>query len=189
MKSNLSTDTITSQFRIKPEDMPARSTPTMAPKYSSIRRFQTALEENAFAIQSYETDLGHLALVIPSKEFLEAPFQGPTNPGLIPPVPNEDISTRPSAENDVAVLPYTAASIIHSFNFAQQEYIKFKSTKAALRIRSLILNSIDETYIKSLKQDHTKYSQVSPLELMTYIWETYGAIDDADQTKNELRIK
>ena len=187
MKSNLSTDTITSQFRIKPEDMPAMSTPTMASKYSSIRKFQTALEENAFAIQSYETDLGHLALVIPSKEFLEAPFQEPINPGLIPPVPNEDISTRPSAENDVAVLPYTAASIIHSFNFAQQEYIKFKSTKAALR--SLILNSIDETYIKSLKQDHTKYSQVSPLELMTYIWETYGAIDDADQTKNELRIK
>lgn len=61
-----------------------------------------------------------------------------TYPGLIPPDTTESIATRATAENDVAVLTYTAASTIRSFNFAQQEYFKFKETKTALR--NLILN-------------------------------------------------
>ena len=44
-----STDPIISQFRISPDLMPKISTPTMAPNYTSIRKFQPALEENALS--------------------------------------------------------------------------------------------------------------------------------------------
>ena len=46
--------------------MPAMSTLNIVPNYASVSKFQAALKENALAIQSYQTDLGHLALVISS---------------------------------------------------------------------------------------------------------------------------
>ena len=169
--------------------MPKMSTPTMAPNYTSIRKFQLALEENALAVQSHQSELGYLALVIKSEDYLIAndnqPFVEPTDPGLIPPDPIVGISTRTSAANDVAVLPYTAVVTMRPFNFQQQEYFRFKATKAALR--NLILNSIDEKYIKSKKHASTRFAKVSPLDLMTYIWDTYGGIVDANQTMNEQR--
>ena len=186
-----STDPIISQFRISPDLMPKMSTPTMAPNYTSIRKFQLALEENALSIQSHQTELGHLALVISEEDYLQAnnqvAFNEPTDPGLVPPDPTEGISTRASAEHDVAMLPYTTAATMRTFNFAQQEFFRFKATKAALR--NLILNSIDDKYIKTLKNEHTRYAKVSPLALMTHIWDTYGTVDDADQTQNEIRMK
>ena len=164
-------DRILSQFRISPDQMPKMSSPTMAPNYKSIRKFQLALEENALAVQSHQSELGNLALVIKPEAFLvsnnNTAFVEPTDLVLIPPDPTEDISTRTSATNDVAILPYTTEETMRSFNFSQQEYFHFKATKAALR--NLILNSIDGKYIKSLKHELTRFAKVSPLELMTYI--------------------
>ena len=169
--------------------MPKMSTPTMAPNYTFIRKFQLALEENALAVQSHQSELEYFALVITPEAYLAAndntAFVEPTDPGLIPQDQTEGISTRTSAANDVAVFPYTAVVTMRPFNFQQQEYFRFKATKAALR--NLILNSIDEKYIKSKKHASTRFAKVSPLDLMTYIWDTYGGIDDADQTMNKQR--
>ena len=91
------TDPIPSQFRISPDQIPKMSSSTMAPSYTSIRKFQLALEENAFAIQSHQTKLGHLALVIQPDAYLSANdnnfFVEPTDPGFIPPDPTEGISS------------------------------------------------------------------------------------------------
>ena len=171
--------------------MPKMSTPIMAPNYTSIRKFQLALEENALAIQSHQSELGYLALVIKPEDYLIAndnqPFVEPTDPGLIPLDPTVGISTRTFVANDVAVLPYTAVATMRTFNFQQQKYFRFKATKVALR--KVILNSIDEKYIKSKKYASTRFAKVSSLDLMTFIWDTYGGIDDADQTMNEQRMK
>ena len=79
-------DGITRQFRIKPHEMPVMSTPTMTPNYTSIKKFEQALRENALAVSSYQTHLGHLALVVSPDEYKEVsddtPFIVPTNPGL-----------------------------------------------------------------------------------------------------------
>lgn len=167
------------------------STPIMAPNYTSIRKFQLALEENALSVQSHQSELGYLALVIKPEEYLlvnnNNSFTEPTDPGFIPPDPTVGISTRTSAANDVAVLPYTAVATMRTFNFQQQEFFRYKATKAALR--NLILNSIDEKYIKAKKHPSTRFAKITLLDLMTYIWETYGGIDDADQTLNEQRMK
>ena len=76
---------------------------------------------------------------------------------------------------------------IRTFNFSEQKYFRFKVTKAALR--NLILNSIDEKYIKSLKHEFTCFAKVTTLDLITYIWDTYDTIDDADQTLYDQRMK
>ena len=64
-------DGISRQFRMKPHEMPVMSTPTSTPNYTTIKTFELALRENALAIPSYQTHLGHLALVISPEEFLE----------------------------------------------------------------------------------------------------------------------
>ena len=64
--------TIASQFRIPPDQMPTIPTATMAPNYTAIKKFQDALEYNAMAIQSYQSKLGHLSLVISEEEYLSA---------------------------------------------------------------------------------------------------------------------
>ena len=105
----------------------------MAPNYITIRNFQRALEENALTIQSHQTELSHLALVISPDEFLAAndnnPFVEQTDPGPIPPDSTEGISTRASAENNVALLPFTAVATMRTFNYSQQEDFLFKATK------------------------------------------------------------
>ena len=58
--------------------------------------------------------------------------------------------------------------------------MKYQATKTALR--NLILNAIDNKYIKGLKHEITSYTNASPYDLLTYIWSTYGNIDDADHT-------
>ena len=114
-------DPILSQFRISPDQMPKMSTPTMAPNYTSIRKFQLTLEKNALSVQSHQSELGYLALVIKPEDYLTAnnnqAFTEATDPGLIPPDPTVGISTRTSAANDVAVLPYCRG---HHANFQFQ---------------------------------------------------------------------
>jgi len=76
-------DGITRQFRVKPDEMPVMSTSTMTPNYTSIKKFEQALRDNALAISSYQTHLGHLALVFSPDEYNEVsgdvPFIVPTN--------------------------------------------------------------------------------------------------------------
>ena len=51
-------------FRTKPEVMPRISKKLDKPTYTTLKKFQDKLIENAMSIPSYNTDLSHLALVI-----------------------------------------------------------------------------------------------------------------------------
>jgi hypothetical protein len=182
---------ITALFRTQLADMPKISTHDEKPSYTSLKKFQTAIDENAMAVPSYTTDLGHLALVISEEDFRAAnddeAFEPPTNPGTQPAAPPTTGATRDATENAVAILPFTAAETIRSFNQNQQEYIKYRTTRTALK--NQILNSVDDKYVSKLKHPRTKYATVTPLELLTHLWTTYGTIDQSDQTANELRMK
>ena len=65
--------------------------------------------------------------------------------------------------------------------------MKYQATISALR--NLILNAIGDKCILGLKHEILSYANVSPFELMTYIWTFYGKIDDTDRTLNEHRMK
>ena len=149
------------------------------------------------SIPSYSTELGHLALFMNTEEFTEAkdanPFQIPTNRGLAPANPittsgrpsTRTPTSRTSSDNELSMLPFTAAETIRKLQFQQKGYRKYLEANSALR--NLILNT--ENYIHSLKHDRTGYARVSPLQLMTHIWNTYVTVEDGDQTHNEKLMK
>ena len=146
------------------------------PNYLSIKKFEEALRENALAISSYQTHLGHLALVVSPEEYKEVsnnvPFVIPTNPGL-----QADNATTTKAQIDSS----------RQFTFKQNEFMKYQATVTALC--NLILKAIDEKYIRSLRHHISCYANVKPYDLLQHIWNTYGKIDDADHTLNEQRMK
>ena len=181
---------ITALFRTQQADMPKISTHDEKPSYTSLKKFQAAIDENAMAIPSYTTDLGHLALVITPEDFREAnadeQFVPPANPGLQPTAPDTG-GTRDASDAAIQILPFTAAEAIRNFNQQQQEYIKFRTTRTALK--NQILNCVDDKYITKLKHPCTKYATITPLQLLTHLWSTYGKIDQSDQSANEQRMK
>ena len=65
---------------------------------------------------------------------------------------------------------------IKAFEYKKQTYLKYVETKIALRI--LILNAVDDNYINELEDEDTGYAKVSPLQLMTNLWTSYGTVDD-----------
>ena len=81
-------DHVLSELRIKTNDMPKMSTLSSPPTYQTVKDFQKALNHNAMAIHSTQTELGHLALVISKANFLAAnnnkPFKEPKDPGSAP---------------------------------------------------------------------------------------------------------
>jgi hypothetical protein len=183
-------DNIQALFRTQQADMPRLSTPTEKPNYSTLKRFQEAIEENAMSVPSNTTDLGHLALVISAADFTTAnrsPFIQPSNPGEQPEQPALAGTTRDQTTEVIAMLPFTAAENIRLFNHQQQEFLRFRNTRTALK--NQILNSIEDKYICSLKHSRTKYATITPLQLLDHLWTTYGKIDQADQSANEKRMR
>ena len=179
-------DHVISEFRIPPNEMPSLSSPSQAPTYQSLRTFQKALNHNAMSIHSTQTRLGHLHLVITKAKYLEAndnvPFKVPTDPEATE-------STDEEADDDVDTGTVTSDTLqsIKTFELQQQKYFKYNATVVALR--NLILNAVDNKYITDLEDDLTGYAKVSPLELMTHLWTSYGTVDDADHAANEEAMK
>ena len=187
-------DHVLSELRIKPDDMPKMSTPSNPPSYQSVRDFQKALNHNAMNIHSFQTKMGHLALVVKEDVFLAAnnqvKFNPPTDPGLAPTNPTNattstsGVTTRSNSPEDNN---FVAMESIRAFTFHQLAYQKYVAAETALR--NLILNSIEDKYINELEDDNTGYNDVSPLKLMTHIWDNYATIDDADHTINEENMR
>ena len=76
---------------------------------------------------------------------------------------------------------------IRAFTYQQLAYQKYVAAETALR--NLILQSIEDKYINELEDEITGYTLVTPLKLMTHIWDNYGTIDDADHALNEENMR
>ena len=189
-------DHVVSEFRIPPNEMPSLSTPNQAPSYQSLRTFQKALNHNAISIYSTQTPLGHLHLVITEAEYLKAnnnvKFQEPTDPSITATADDVTsgavtrsmftLSTSSDADSTADTL-----QTIKAFELQQQTHLKYVATVVALR--NLILNAVDNKYISDLEDDLTGYAKVSPLQLITHLWSSYGTVDDADHAANEEAMK
>ena len=88
MSNKFSSSDIVVQFPIKPDKMPQIATSTTTPTYTSILKFQEAINRQALAIPLTGSDLGHLALVIAAGDFTTAnggfAFVAQVSPGLTP---------------------------------------------------------------------------------------------------------
>jgi hypothetical protein len=90
-----STD-INALFCTQTTDMPTISTLTKKLTYPSLRKFQDAIHENTMAIPSYQTNLGHLSLILSTTQFLNinnnTAFVPPPNPDAAPANPTTMIT-------------------------------------------------------------------------------------------------
>ena len=187
---------VISEFRIPPNQMPSLSSPSLAPSYQSIRTFQKALNHNAMSISSTQTPLGYLHLVISNEKYLQAsenkPFKVPSEPDLVEATADVTPGAVTRAMFDLSSSSSTdptsdTLQAIKAFELQQQTHLKYVATVVALR--NLILNAVDNKYITDLEDDLTGYAKVSPLQLMTYLWSSYGTVDDADHAANEDAMK
>ena len=190
-------DAITSQFETRSEDMPRISTSSTKPNYTSLKNFQDAIDANAMSIMSSTTELGHLALTRSPTEFTLAngtAFVIPLNPGTAPNPPPR-IGTRASAAalalDPTATAetsdPYKAQEALRTYQDSKHEYNLYRNASTALK--HCITTSVDDEYIKALKKKITRYATVTPLELLTHLWTTYGEVTIVDLGANETRMK
>ena len=132
-------DHVLSELRIKPDDMLKMSSPSTPPTYSSIRDFQKALNHNSMTIHSYQTELGHLALVVSEETLLPTrtksssllliqalPLSAPVNP-------SSRVSTRSQSDQTPENNTFNAVDSIRTFTFQQLAYQKYIAAKTALR--------------------------------------------------------
>ena len=184
----ITAESVTALFPVPPSDMPKISEASDRPSFTSLNTFQQALDANAMAIPSTTTDLGHLALVISNGDFTTLnsgiPFTVPTRPASTG--PSNPARGRPS-QAALNILPFTAPEAIRAYNQQRQENDLYNVATSVLR--KLILTNVADRYICKLKYERTLYAQVTPLQLMTHLWDKYGAVDIADLDKNDNRMR
>ena len=170
-------------FPTKTEDMPKISTPGNRPTYTSLRLFQDQLDANAMIIPYPKTLLGHLGLVLPPDTYKSVnngtEWSDPEEPDEEP----EEPDTPRNGQTD----PYQAQNAIRKWQRATNVYTTFLLTREALKHQ--ILQNVDVEYVNDLKHKITKFSQVTPLEIMTHLWKNYGQIRVSDLRANEARMK
>ena len=166
-------------FTIPLDQMPKMSSPTTGkPTYTTMMTFQKAINKQALSIISATyPDLGWIGLVIPQQEFnrinANSDFVDPVNPGMAP----------------THATGATAAQIsetVRQHELTHNEFTTFTHTR--IQLRNMIITNVEDKYICALANDITSYNQVSPLQLLTHLWTTYGQITEADLSTNESRM-
>ena len=88
MSTKFSPSDILAHFPIAPTDMPKIATATSHPTYTSLAKFQEALNSQALAVPIPQETLNHLALVVNEADYASvnnnANFFEPLNPGINP---------------------------------------------------------------------------------------------------------
>ncbi len=177
MSNKFSSSDIVAQFQIKPDDMPKIATATTRPSYTSIVKFKEAINSQALAIPMAGSTLGHLALVISDAEYTSVnnnvAFIEPTSPGL-----------NPTHANTATAAQITETNRIFQVN--TQTFEVYQNTRTHLS--NLIINSVPDKYINALKHRITQYNNVTPLQLLAHLTDTYGQVTEADLTANYARM-
>jgi hypothetical protein len=170
---------IEKMFTIPLTDMPKMSSPTNGkPTYTTMDTFQQAINKQALSIPSATyPDLGWIGLVISPAEFdsinNNVHFVAPVNPGLTP-----------THQANPTAAQITENVRLHELT--QNEFHAYNHTR--IQLRNMILNNIEDKYVRTLSHPVTSYNQVSPLNLLNHLWTTYGQITEADLSANEERM-
>ena len=149
------------------------------PSYTDIHEIHTIIKSNAASIPTTlgGGDHGHLGLVLGAATYLTVAgvaFTMPTNPGAIPTIPTASTASQITA-------------LTRTFNHNFRTYTEANRTDTALKQQ--IIDAIDEIYIEEQRNQHTGYTSVSTLDLLTHLYDTYGSITSVDLDKNETTMK
>jgi hypothetical protein len=148
------------------------------PTVSSLRLLQKQINANAVSVPSARGNgvLGHYALVVSPATYQNAsngiPFIPQVNPGAAPVHPNNA----------------TAAQINFHWQYLadQKEFNIYMSTKAGLKKQ--VLEAVPLIYINAVEDEDLGFANVSTLQLIQHLNDTYGTItaDDMQQNVNNM---
>jgi hypothetical protein len=55
-------------------------------------------------------------------------------------------------------------------------------------LRQQIIESVEENYIKALRNKYTRYASLSPSDLLKHLFDNYGKVTSEDIVQNENRL-
>jgi len=177
MTANPTTDSLTNNFPVA--TISTIATDTEEPSYTTLRIAQTQLNSNAQSIHSNGGDgnHGHLALTIAAATYTALtgiPFIPPVNPPIQP----------------VHVAGATAPQISET-NRQHLENQKIYSTYIATdkALLKQLLEAFPATYAQTLYDQELGWGNLTCLELLTYLWTTYGEITPTELEANLIAMK
>ena len=175
-------DHIKGLFPTATANMPKISTTGSRPNFTTLTKFQDALNKNAMVIASNETKLGHLGTVLNSNKYKKVNgkvWKDPVEPNSEP--------SKPKTSKGDNTDPYEAQEAIRSWQEKKDTYNTFRLTTEALKAQ--IIASVDDQYINELEAEIIGYTNIAPQQLMAHLWKNYGTIEVSDLTINEETMK
>ena len=148
------------------------------PTLESISVAHLELNTCAASVHSHRGNgkLGLLALTV-QLDVLDTlssvKFEPPTNPGPHPTIPNTSTASQ-----------ITNIRRLHKEQF--DEYLQYDQVDKALK--SLLISAVDEACIRCLRHRHVGYAQVTTLQLITHLYDTYGRITPNALKENDQRL-
>jgi hypothetical protein len=158
---------------------PSLSPITGVPTFETINDMVMHLKANAAAIQTDNGggQLGFLGVMVSPVVYAtlsDTPFVVPPNPGPNPP-PLDNATAAQITEN----------VRVHTENLRM--YRQYITVSQALKRQ--IIETVDDIYIRTLRNRHTGYASLSPYQLVTHLYLTYGAITPMDMDANDEKFK
>ena len=145
------------------------------PTYETISSINELLNANAASVHSDSGDGVHglLILTVSTTTFeaiSTAPFETPINPGLAPYIP------RGSRKIEINELN-------RHHNIKQRVWREFIATDKALK--QLLIGGVDQIFIRAKRHRITWYANVTTIQLLQHLYETYGKITAAALADND----
>ena len=174
------TSTVPSVETIK-EGFPYPSLPkqTGEPTYESIYSLHTLLKANAASISSELGGGAHglLGLVLDGalyQTLTGLAFARPANPGNTPIFPAR------AGGDQTRRIERDHRETLRVFR---------EITRTDQALQQQLLSSVDDMYLKALKQPHLGYTNRTCFDLLTHLYDNYGQISQIDLSDNESRMK
>ena len=145
------------------------------PTYDSIRALHKKLNANAASVNSHLGNgrLGLLYLTVTPavyRTLSDREFRPPQNPGPTANIPQQGTQYQ-----------IQAAQKLH-----EEQTKLFNQYDACDRaLKQLLIGAVDDMFINALCDPHVGYANITTLQLLTHLYDTYGRITDVDLRKNQ----
>ena len=144
------------------------------PTYESVKALHQKLNTNAASVRSHLGNgrLGLLYLTVTPEVYntlSEVEFVPPQNPG--PTVQYPDNATQ-----------YQIQAANKTHETATKLFNEYDACDRALK--QLLIGAVDDIFINALCDRHVGYANVSTLNLLTHLYNTYGKITEVDLNRN-----
>jgi hypothetical protein len=147
------------------------------PNFGTLRVFQQQLNANAAAVTSHLEGVGYLGLVLSEEAYLE--IDGISEP--------YERLTKPTRGETNGLTGPQLANVQQVYEEKLKSWDRENMVEKALQ--AIVLEAVDADYIECLKHDLLGFSMVSTLDIMAYLWETYGEMEGSDGNTLEVKMK